>query len=92
MEGWKNRRMAGWNGPSRLPYNTHAWQLVANGMEVEARWKWKLDGSGSSMEVEARWKWKPVGSGSSMEVEARWKWKLDRSGSPLEILYSLVDC
>ena len=34
-------------------------------MEVEARWKWKLDGSGSSMEEELD------GSGSSMEVEAR---------------------
>ena len=40
-------------------------------MEVEARWKWKLDGSGSSMEVEARWQWKLHGSGSSMEVEAQ---------------------
>ena len=60
-------------------------------MEVEARWKLKLDGSGSSMEVEARWKLKLDGSGSSTEVEARRKWKLDGSGSPLEIIYSLVD-
>ena len=38
-------------------------------MELEARWKWKLDGSGSSMEVEARWNWKLDGSGSTR------KWK-----------------
>ena len=46
-------------------------------MEVEARWKLKLDGSGSSMEVEARWKLKldRSGSGTPMEVEARWKWQ-----------------
>ena len=39
-------------------------------MEVDAWWKWKLDGSGSLMEVDAWWKWKLDGSGSLMEVEA----------------------